>query len=390
MYCKQFHRFWTCTTVLLLSGGQVLAKRSWEEQQARAEQISAEYQEKHPNIRSDRFVFRTVVLPEGKPLELDLRIVRPRQGGPFPVVFYVHGGAWGTGSKSQFTHESYVLAERGIAGVRLEYRWKIHGAKYPEAIADVLDAIDFVRQRANELKVDFSRVGLAGGSAGGHLSSMAAQLTPECICYDGFNGLFDAFDRNGSRFGGGDYTGTTEAEKKRASAIYNIKDNPPDTLLYHGTADTTVDIRQAYRFAEAIRNKGGHAVVLDYVGAEHAFFNKEPYQTKTTQAMLDHVSFVFGLSDQAPDLSTYVLPPAIAKQPEGFSILGKWFREDRPSREFEFSANQTVLSPAGETLEWTERDGRYYIIWRSGSRRQIELLDAKSIRIGENTYRSRP
>ncbi len=298
--------------ILTASVSLVFAAGTWEEQQARAEEISATYQAKYPGVRSERVVYKTVTLPDGKKLELDFRIVRPKTGGPFPVVFFVHGGAWATGSKAQFTHESYVLADHGIAGVRLEYRWKSQGAKYPEAIGDVMDAIDFVRLRADELNLDFTRVGLAGGSAGGHLSSIAAQRTPECICYDGYNGLYDAFERNGGRFGGGDYTGTTEAEKKSASALYMIRDHPPDTFLYHGTEDTTVVIKQAYRLAEAIRAKGGNAEVLAYEGAGHAFFNKELYQSVTTRALLDHTSFVFGLTDQKPILVRYGLPSAKA------------------------------------------------------------------------------
>jgi acetyl esterase/lipase len=242
-------------------------------------------------------------------MELDFRLERPKEGGPFPVVFYVHGGGWVSGSKSGFTHQSFVLAENGIAGVRLEYRLKKHGAKYPEAISDVMDAIDYVRQHADELNIDFSRVGLAGGSAGGHLSAIAAQLTPECICYDGYNGLFDAFKRDGGRFGGGDFTGRTEQEKRAASAMYNIKRSPPDTFLYHGTKDTTVVIKQAHRFAAAIRKKGGSAKVLSYEGAGHAFFNREPYLTATTQALLAHTMKVFGLTDKEPVISEYILPP---------------------------------------------------------------------------------
>ena len=205
--------------VLVLGSFSSWGKASWQEQQARAEELSAEYQAKYPKVISQRFVFKTVTLPDGSELDLDFRIVRPKKGSSFPVVFFVHGGAWGTGSKAQFTHESYVLADNGIAGVRMEYRWKKHGAKFPDAISDVMAAIDYVRQRAGEFSVDFTRVGLAGGSAGGHLSSIAAQLTPECISYDGYNGLFDAFERNGGKFGGGNYTGTTKAVPLIASVF---------------------------------------------------------------------------------------------------------------------------------------------------------------------------
>lgn len=328
----KINKLWPMVAFGLALTGTILAKGDWEEQQVGAEKISAEYQAQYPNVTSERFVFKTITLPDGKSLDLDMRIVRPKTGGPFPVVFYVHGGAWATGSKAQFTHESYVLADHGIAGVRMEYRWKSQGGVFTNVIGDVLDAIDFVRQRKDKLNLDFTRVGLAGGSAGGHLSAIAAQLTPECICYDGFNGLYDALDRNEGRFGGGDYTGTTDEEKKRASAIYLIKTPPPDTFLYHGTADTTIDIKQSYRFAEAIRNKGGKAEVLAYEGVGHGFFNKDPYETATTGALLAHTSFVFGLTDKKPVPSAYLVPakednPAVVAVPR--ETEGKQWLVDR-------------------------------------------------------------
>jgi acetyl esterase/lipase len=368
-----------CTTVSF-------GKGTWEEQQARAEEISAEHQAKYPNLSSEKIVFKTVDLPDGSKLDLDFRIVRPKEGGPFPVVFFVHGGAWATGSKAQFTHESYVLADNGIAGVRMEYRWKKHGAKYPQAISDVMDAIDFVRQRAAKFNLDFTRVGLAGGSAGGHLSSIAAQLTPECICYDGFNGLFDAFDRGSSRFGGGDYTGTTEKQKKAASAIYNIKQPPPDTFLYHGTEDHTVYIDVARRFKEAVRAKGGNAELLVYEGVGHAFFNKNPYQKATTAALLAHTSYVFGLTDKKPVLSDYALPPKIAKIPAGFTMIGTWHQKDGPSKSFEFKDGFAATSPSGEALNWDESFGNFYIVWKSGHHNQIEIMDAQTVKIGKVIY----
>ena len=295
--------------LILVVASVACGKGSWSANQAQAETKTAEYLAKYRTVQSEKVVFKTVKIPKGKTLDLDFRIERPKEGGPFPVVFYVHGGGGGAGSKSAFTHQSFELAKNGIAGVRLEYRWKGQGAKYPEAISDVMDAIEYVRQHAAEFNLDFTRVGLAGGSAGGHLSAIAAQLTPECICYDGYNGLFDAFKRDKSRFGGGDYTGTTERQKKAASALYNIKMPPPDTFLYHGTADTTIDCKQARRFAKAIQEKGGSAEVLLFEGAGHSFFNKEPYLTATTRALLAHTSNVFGLTDKKPVLAEYILPP---------------------------------------------------------------------------------
>ncbi|WDE96060.1 alpha/beta hydrolase [Lentisphaera profundi] len=298
--------------IALFAACAVQAKDTWADSQKFAEKQTTEFLTKYPSVQSDSFVFKTIKLPNGNSLALDLRIERPKEKKLCPVVFFVHGGGWGAGSKGAFCPQSFELAKHGIAGVRIEYRLKGQGGKFTNVIKDVLDAIDFIRHRKDELVLDFTRVGLAGGSAGGHLSSIAAQLTPECISYDGYNGLFDAFQRDGSRFGGGNYTGTTEAQKKNASAIYIIKDKPPHTLLYHGTADTTIVPKQAHRFAQAIRDKGGQADVLIYEGAGHSFFNKEPYLSVTTKALLAHTSFVFGMTDHKPNLQDYNVEPTEA------------------------------------------------------------------------------
>ena len=359
---------------------------NWQEQHDWAEGQTAEYLSKYPQVRSDSFVFKTIELSNGQPLELDMRIERPRTGGPFPVVFFVHGGGWITGSKAHFCHQSFELANNGIAGVRIEYRWMSHGGVYSNVMKDVLDAVDYVRQRKDKLNIDFKRVGLSGGSAGGHLSAVAAQLTPECICYDGFNGLYDIINPDTSRFGGReDFVGSTNVEKKRASAIYQIKVNPPDTFLYHGTEDVIIDIQQSSRFANAIKKMEGQACVLSYEGVGHGFFMQEPYLTQTTQALLDHTRNVFGLTDERPQLSRYAVLPKIASVPTAFTIIGKWIQKDQPDRILEFKPNRQMIYDR-QKVSWDERYGNYYIIWKDGTRSRIDVLESKKIKVSDAVY----
>lgn len=361
------------------------AKGTWPEQQSYAEAETAKYLAAYPSVQSDTLVVKQVELPDGSELTLDLRIERPKTGGPFPVVFFVHGGGWITGSKAHFCHQSFELANRGIAGVRLEYRWKSHGAKYPEAIDDIMDAIAMIRERAGELDLDFTRVGLAGGSAGGHLSAIAAQLTPECIAYYGYNGLYDAYDRGRSHFGSCDYTGTSSEDRKNASALYNLKDIPPRTLLFHGTEDQVIDIDVARRFAEAIQAKqGAKADLLIYEGVGHGFFAQEPYRSTTTLALLEHASFVFGLSDKRPTLTDYKLPANITEQPDGFILTGKW--RSKNGQTIEFFEDNTVKYSSGQILDWTENFGRLYVIWKSGHYGAITTSEASSIQIGNQVF----
>jgi acetyl esterase/lipase/lysophospholipase L1-like esterase len=362
------------------------AESEWEKQQDFARKQTESYLLKHPTVTSERYVFKTITLPNGKQLELDMQIERPKAPGSYPVVFFVHGGGWITGSKGHFCHQSFELAKNGIAGVRIEYRWMEHGGIYSNVIEDVFDAIDFVRKRKSEFQLDFSRVGLAGGSAGAHLSAIAAQLTPECICYDGFNGLYDLINPDSSSFyGRADFIGSYDDDKKKASAVYLLKDKPVDTLLYHGSEDFVTDMNQSYRLAAAITKKGGNASVLVYEGVGHSFFDKEPYLTVTTRALVDHVTHVFGMSDKKPDLSSYALPPQIAPVPSEFTIIGKWHKQGQPHRTIEFQPDFALLF-ANQNLSWSENYGNYYVTWNGGTKARIEVLAWNQIVISKDTY----
>src|SRR5262249_15439226 len=67
------------------------------------------------------------------------------------------------------------LAERGYVLLAISYRLAKKGQKmFPQAVNDVLAAVQFVRGSAGQIKVDAERIGLFGASAGAHLSALAA------------------------------------------------------------------------------------------------------------------------------------------------------------------------------------------------------------------------
>lgn len=255
----------------------------WNASQEKAEQTVKEYQQKYPDIKHYKADYKSFYDSiSGQKITLDMFIEVPKGKGPFPVVIFIHGGGFVGGDKSNFTHQSFAVAQKGIVGVSIEYRLRGHGGTYAHFIEDAMDAVDFVRKHAREYNIDFSRLALSGGSAGGYLSSYAAMKTPECICYVGYNGLYDVEARQTTGFPSG-------IALKDVSPILMIKTPPPATLLIHGKEDTTVDPAISVAFAETIRSKGGSAEVILYDGQKHSFFNKEPYLTQTTDAMLKHV-----------------------------------------------------------------------------------------------------
>ena len=205
-------------------------------------------------------------------MDIDL----PSGDGPFPVVVWVHGGGWTSGDSSALVEFSQRMTLQGIAGVRINYRLAnaADAATLEDALSDVLTSIEWVRSNAETYHFDMKRFGIGGASAGGHLSALAAQQTPECIAYVGYCGGYDMLNRGDSswpsagllrRFLGG----TDEATLKASSPIWQIRQSPPDTLLLHGTADKIIDPDIAIRFAEALRSQGGTVKLVLLEGASH-------------------------------------------------------------------------------------------------------------------------
>ncbi len=99
----------------------------------------------------------------------------PAGSGRFPALIAVHGGGWQAGARSAFQFWGPYLAERGYALFAISYRLAKKGEKaFPQAVHDVLAAVQFVRASAGQFKVDPERIGLFGASAGAHLASLAA------------------------------------------------------------------------------------------------------------------------------------------------------------------------------------------------------------------------
>src|SRR3984893_9066408 len=99
----------------------------------------------------------------------------PASAGRFPALIAVHGGGWQAGARNAFQFWGPHLAERGYALFAISYRLAKKGTKmFPQAVNDVLAAVQFVRGSAGGIKVDPERIALFGASAGAHLSALAA------------------------------------------------------------------------------------------------------------------------------------------------------------------------------------------------------------------------
>lgn len=123
-------------------------------------------------------VIRDLAYVEGKEAESrhKLDIYVPRGKKDYPVVFFVHGGAWMYGSKDVLGLYSSVgrfLAECGLGAVLPNYRlspW----VKHPEHIRDVARAFAWTEKHIARYGGDPKRLFVGGHSAGGHLAALLA------------------------------------------------------------------------------------------------------------------------------------------------------------------------------------------------------------------------
>ena len=214
-----------------------------------------------------------------------------------PVLIQVHGGGWTIGDKSQ---QGLLLmnrmAARGWICVAMNYRLAPRHP-FPAQIEDVKRAIAWTREHIASYGGDPSYLVITGGSAGGHLASLAA-LTPAVEEYQPgfedadtsvsacvpFYGVYDLGGITGDRaavemrdyfLGPRVFRKDPEADREAfelASPLTHVVPDAPDFFVIHGAHDGLVSVRQARAFVERMRAVStGVVTYLELPGTQHAF-----------------------------------------------------------------------------------------------------------------------
>jgi acetyl esterase/lipase len=122
-----------------------------------------------PIAAAEARVLRNVTYAQLGDLSLALDLHLPAEPSRPPLLVWVHGGAWRSGSRE--SPPIAPLVERGFAVASVDYRLT-PVAPFPAQVHDIKAAIRFLRAKQTELGIDASRIAIAGDSAGGHLAAL--------------------------------------------------------------------------------------------------------------------------------------------------------------------------------------------------------------------------
>ena len=243
-------------------------------------------------------VYATV---DGKELALDIYMPAGIQSPP--LLVWVHGGAWRSGTKERVP---LVFVENGIATASLDFRQSTE-AQFPAAVHDIKAAIRFLRADAKAYGYRTDRIAIAGSSSGAHLAALVgvsnghrslegavgdhpgqSSAVQAIVSYFGASNLTTILAQStpfGLRVREPALTlllgALPEGAKDLAalaSPVFHVDSSDPPLLLLHGDQDPQMPINQSHELVGAY-DQQGLDVTLDVVhGSAHggdAFYSRE-------------------------------------------------------------------------------------------------------------------
>jgi len=248
-------------------------------------------------------------------LRLDAHI--PDGTGPFPAAILVHGGAWVAGDRINNVRPLLKpLSDAGFAWFSISYRLAADVAKNPVGAAmqlgtaqsDVRRAVAFVKEHAQEYRVNQNKIVLIGESAGGQLAAMAGLRPDPDNAVQGVVAFYTPSDlatlvRTTSMIPdnvrdavkGTMFDNILMAGLTQFSPINAVSAAAPPFLLIHGTDDNVVPFAQSERFCDKLRESNVGCEIYKVKGGGHGMRSWEYYKLTDYKApMIQWMQKVLG------------------------------------------------------------------------------------------------
>lgn len=193
-------------------------------------------------------------------------------------------------------------------GIVADYRVKSrHGVTAKYCVEDARNALRYLKNHEVKMGIDPDRIGVGGGSAGGHLAACLGTLhmddstAPNAMALynpatilaplaeDTFSQIVEPkiLEVVNERI----ETRTRQMRNRLGvspemlSPIHHISKNSPPTLILHGMKDKIVPYITAELFSKQLAKEGVRVELKSYTNASHGFFNREPYLSQTNTAL---------------------------------------------------------------------------------------------------------
>ena len=236
---------------------------------------------------------RDITYAEAGGARVQLNLARPKGvSGPLPAVLCIHGGGFRAGSREGYNKLCLTLAQRGFVAATISYRLApMH--QFPAAVHDTKAAVRWLRANAAKYGIDPARIGVTGGSAGGHLAQFLG-VTAGVKEFEGTDnpGFSSAVTCVVNVYGPSDFTKsygksvdahvvlpmwlggdveTARAKHIQSSPLNWVTPNAAPTLIQHGTEDKYVAYEQAVWMRDRLAACGVPVELQTLEGAGHGF-----------------------------------------------------------------------------------------------------------------------
>lgn len=234
-------------------------------------------------------------------IPLHLQIIKPfTRNEPekiFPCIVFVQGSAW----KKQDVYAKIpmlaLLAGKGYVIAVTEYRHSGQAA-FPAQALDARNAVRFMRKNSGKYQIDPEKIVIAGDSSGGHTAMFAGIIQDDCQntnLYPGISarvkGILDYYGSVSVMLEDSNPTTLNhhmpDSPEGMVMGGVNLKERPdlcrklsvecnitretelPPVLIFHGTKDRIVNIRQSVNLYKRLKETGKEAYLYLIRGADH-------------------------------------------------------------------------------------------------------------------------
>ena len=204
-----------------------------------------------------------------------LDVYRPRhRESSAPVVVFLYGGRWQSGSKEEYRLLGDALTREGVVAVVPDYH-RYPEVRFPVWVEDAARAVRWVRDSIGRFGGDPERIFIMGHSSGAHTATLLAldehYLRDAGVSPSAVRGFISLAGPVATTWTDPDVQALMGPRERwaRTYPMEQVTGSAPPLLLLHGARDRLVSSANSVRLAARIHARGGCAPVILYRGLDH-------------------------------------------------------------------------------------------------------------------------